>query len=88
MKSIYRNFKTEMTFSFDPVCPKSDDIAKSLCLSLKSDTRSDSTNTVSKFAVRDSKLLIQISTTNIADLRACVNTNLRLTNMAYLSILD
>jgi tRNA threonylcarbamoyladenosine modification (KEOPS) complex Pcc1 subunit len=55
---------------------------------LKSDTRSESTNTENKFVVRDSKLLIQISTTNIADLRACVNTNLRLTNMAYLSILD
>ena len=39
MKSAYKNFKTEITFSFDPNCPKSDDIAKSLCSSLKSDTQ-------------------------------------------------
>ncbi len=88
MKSGYRNFKTEITFSFDPNCPKSDDIAKSLCSSLKSDTRSESMSTESKVVARDSKLLIQICTTNIADLRARVNTNLRLINMAYLSILD
>jgi tRNA threonylcarbamoyladenosine modification (KEOPS) complex Pcc1 subunit len=88
-KSVSRDFKTAITFSFDPKRPKSSSIARSVCSSLKSETQFTSKlATKSKISARNSELIIKIAATNMADFRACVNSYLRLVNMAYQSILD
>jgi len=85
MKSACKIYKTEITISFDLNCSKSQDIVNAIYSSVNADAQFESSSTEIK-TTSDSKLIIQVSTQNIADLRALINTNLRLINMAYLSI--
>jgi len=85
MKSACNIYKTEITISFDHNCSKSQDIVNAIYSSVNADAQFESSSTEIK-TTSDSKLIIQVSTQNIADLRALINTNLRLINMAYLSI--
>lgn len=88
MKLVCKNFRTKVYFSFEPKCAASAHIAKSICSSLKFDTKVVSACTKSEVSASDSKLLVEIATTDLSDLRAYLNAYIRLINMAYLSLLD
>lgn len=87
MKSARNNFNAEIAFSFDSACPKARDISTALYSSLNADSRVLS-KSLDCNGTEYSRLIIQIGTRDIKDLRASINTHLRLINMAYLSILE
>jgi tRNA threonylcarbamoyladenosine modification (KEOPS) complex Pcc1 subunit len=87
MKSARNNFRAKIALSFGPTCHKARDISTALCSSLNADARVLSKSLESNDA-RYPRLIIQIGTHNITDLRASINTHLRLINMAHLSMLE
>jgi tRNA threonylcarbamoyladenosine modification (KEOPS) complex Pcc1 subunit len=87
MKSARSNCRVTIVFSFDSSCPKAWDISTSLCSSLNADARVLS-KILDNNGTAHSRLIVQIGSHDIKDLRASINTDLRLINMAHLSILE